>query len=347
MTQTPENRQFVEWGGGDILRRMEIAKPSAALPTYLALAFGLSWLIALPLWLGEGLRSPLLTVVSIAMMFTPALAAIVTSVVVERRRPKDIVHALGIWPLGRVWHFLGYLAVALVLPVVLCFSALVVGSWFGVYSMDLESFSGFAQVIEQQSKAKGTPLPPIPVNMLVLIQIASIPVGAFINVVPALGEELGWRGWLQPHLERYGTVPAMVLTGVIWGLWHAPVVLLGYNYPLAPNGTGLAFMVVFCVITSLIFGWLRLRTRSVWPAALAHGSLNAAAGMAVLFAKADTVVDTRSATVLGWSGWIMPLILIAVLYATKQLRPAEPAEPVDSADPEAPAPPPASAPHAR
>jgi membrane protease YdiL (CAAX protease family) len=53
-------------------------------------------------------------------------------------------------------------------------------------------------------------------------------VGAFINVIPAIGEELGWRGWLLPKRMPLGTVPALVLSGIIWGIWHAPLVLLRY-----------------------------------------------------------------------------------------------------------------------
>jgi hypothetical protein len=61
----------------------------------------------------------------------------------------------------------------------------------------------------------------------------------------------------------------------------------------------------------------------VWPAALAHAAFNAAAGSHLLFAAAGERVDTTQATVLGWSGWIVPLALVVVLLATRQFAPVE------------------------
>ena len=118
-----------------------------------------------------------------------------------------------------------------------------------------------------------------------------------------------------------GVVPALLISGVIWGLWHAPLILLGYNYPGAPGWLGLTAMVGMCIVFGAIFGWLRLRSDSVWPAALAHAAFNGAAGSYLLFAMAGETIDTTQATVLGWSGWIVPLALVVVLIATRQFAP--------------------------
>lgn len=61
----------------------------------------------------------------------------------------------------------------------------------------------------------------------------------------------------------------------------------------------------------------------MWPAALAHAAFNGAAGSHLLFARAGEHVDTTQATILGWSGWIVPLALVAVLIATGRFTPAE------------------------
>lgn len=164
---------------------------------------------------------------------------------------------------------------------------------------------------------------PLPIGTLVAVQLATIPLGALINLLPALGEELGWRGWLLPRLLPLGTVSALLVSGVIWGLWHAPLILLGYNYPEAPGWLGLVCTVVMCILVGAVFGWLRLRSGSVWPAALAHAAFNAAAGSYLLFAAAGERVDTTQATVLGWSGWIVPLALVVVLVATGRFAPRE------------------------
>lgn len=274
----------------------------------------MAWLFALPLWIGDGLSSPWFQVISIAIMFTPGIAALVVVLLVDR--PPQKLAALGMWPLSPIRRFLVYMALALVVPIVLVLAALPVGVLLGVYSVDLENFSGFQQTLE----ATGAEEIPIPLGMLVLLQLVSIPVGAVINTIPALGEELGWRGWLLPKLLSLGIVPALLISGLIWGVWHAPLVLLGYNYAATPGWLAMVTMIGMCVIIGSIFAWLRLRSGSVWPAALAHGSLNAAAGSYLLFAAAGTHIDTTHATILGWTGWIIPAALIVVLLAAGQFR---------------------------
>ena len=184
----------------------------------------------------------------------------------------------------------------------------------------------FQQLVDTQLAAVGAPPLPLPIGVLVALQFVNVLLGAFINAIPALGEELGWRGWLLPKLMPLGTVPALLLSGIIWGLWHAPLVLLvllvllGYNYPGVPGWLGLLMMVGLGILMGAIFGWLRLRSASVRPAALAHGSFNAAAGFSIIFAAAGETINPLQATILGWTGGLVPLAVVAVLVITKQFR---------------------------
>jgi uncharacterized protein len=295
---------------------MRIAlRPIAA---FLVIAFGLAWLIALPLWLGDGLASPLLTAVALATMVTPALAAVLVVRFIER--PASMARALGLRPLGRPSRLIGFLALGLVLPIALILAALVVGTAMGVYHPDLVEFSAFRELVTAQLAAAGVDTLPLPIGTLVAIQCAAVFGGAFFNMIPALGEEIGWRGWLLPRLMPLGPVVAIVVSGVIWGLWHAPLVLLGYNYPDAPGGLGVLAMMGMCTVVGGVFGWLRLRSGSVWPAALAHGSFNAAAGLSVVFSSAALPFDATTASILGWTGWILPLVVVATLVMTGQFR---------------------------
>ena len=159
-------------------------------------------------------------------------------------------------------------------------------------------------------------------QMLAAVTLVQVVVGSLINTVPAFGEEVGWRGFLFPRLqELVGPVVAVVGTGVVWGLWHAPLILLGYNYPSNPV-LGLLAMCVMTTLFGAVLGWLRQRSGSTWPAALAHGTLNAAVGsFAVVLGAAGQNVDTFSATIMGWSGWPIPLLVAVVLLWRRAFRP--------------------------
>lgn len=279
---------------------------------FLALAFALAWLVALPLWFGDGLATPWFPLVAVAVMITPAIAALVVVFFVER--PQRKAWTLGLWPLRPARRVFGYAALGIVVPIALVLIALPVGALLGVYPADFGNLSGFRQLLD--ARAAGVDELPISPGALVALQLAALPVAAFVNLLPALGEELGWRGWLLPKLMPLGPVPAILISGVVWGAWHAPLILLGYNYPDAPGWLGMTAMIVMCTLVGAVFGWLRLRSGSVWPAALAHAAFNGAAGTFLLFAQAGEPIDTTQATILGWSGWIVPLVLVVVLVAT-------------------------------
>ena len=258
---------------------------------FVVLALGLAWLVALPLWLGDGLADPAFLPVSLVMMTTPAVAALVVVFVVQR--PPHRARALGLWPLGPVRRVIGYVALGIAGTMALVLVALPVGALLGVFPADVTHFSGYRQALAAQLGAGRVPES---IGPLVAAQIALIPVGAIVGVLPALGEEIGWRGWLLPTLMRLGAVPAILLSGVVWGTWHAPVILLGYNYPAAPGWLAMSSMIAMCTVIGAVLGWLRWRSGSVWPAAFAHSAFNSSAGSFLLFARAGAPVDTTQAT---------------------------------------------------
>jgi membrane protease YdiL (CAAX protease family) len=293
----------------------------APITIFLSVSFGLSWLFVLPLWFGDGLASPIFVVFALAMMFTPAIAALVVVFFVEKHPDaRSRRHALGLGSVRPVGRFLRYLALALVVPPALVLAALVVGAAFGLYPADFVNFSGFQETVDAQLDALGQAPLPVPIVLLVAAQFVNVLIGSIVNVIPALGEELGWRGWLLPKLLPLGVVPAILISGVIWGLWHAPLILLGYNYGAVPGGLALAAMVGMTIVIGAVFSWLRIRSESVWPAALAHGAFNAAAGFSLVFVMAGETFSPLEATILGWTGWLVPLLLVTVLLATGQFR---------------------------
>ncbi|GAB3192534.1 lysostaphin resistance A-like protein [Nesterenkonia suensis] len=288
---------------------------------FLACAYGLAWLVALPLWLGDGLATPWFTLVAVAMMFTPTVAALVVVFLVEK--PQHKAHALGLVPLRPVGRFVGHLALGLTVPIVVCLAALPIGHLAGVFPADFTGLSGFAQIAEEQLAQVGVDELPMSIEALAALQVFNVLIAALIiNLLPALGEEIGWRGWMLPRLMRFGPWGAIGISGVIWGLWHAPLILLGYNYPDAPGWLGLAAMVGLCTVMGGIFGWLRLRSGSVWPTALAHSTFNAAASTYMIFIAADATFNPLHATVTGWTGWILPAVVVLLVVMTGRFAPA-------------------------
>ncbi len=287
--------------------------PWTAVIVFVAVSFALAWLVALPLWLGDGLAEPISVFLLPVMMFTPAVAALVVTFVMRVPAPGQRARFLGLWPLRPAKRVIWLMVAGWLVPPLLVGLGVLLSAALGFVQLDL-TFAAFAAELEKAVPA-GTPLPPV--QIIVFAQLAMIPVGGLFNSLFAFGEELGWRGWLLPALRPLGTWPALILSGVIWGAWHSPIILLGYNFGRT-DITGVLFMIGGCVAWGVLLGWLRLRSASVWPAVIAHGSLNAAAGMIVIFAAAQP--DLALAGPLGVAGWIVAALVVIVLVLTGQFR---------------------------
>jgi membrane protease YdiL (CAAX protease family) len=289
--------------------------PWPAVLVFFALASGLAWLVTLPLWLdGRGLANPLAAVLLPLMMFTPGIAALV-AVMVQRPRPRPAAAYLGLWPLRPLKRTIWITVFGILGSALLVIGGVFLAAALGLVQLDLVGFSGFAQVLDATS-----PVPmDVPVHLVVLLQVLTIPFAALFNGIFAFGEELGWRGWLLPSLRPLGTWPALLLTGAVWGFWHSPIILLGHNFA-QPNLLGVTMMVTGCMFYGVLIGWLRLRTASVWPAVFAHGAFNAAAGFLILVAAAGSSADPVAVGPLGWVTWIVMAAAIVVLALTGQFR---------------------------
>lgn len=112
--------------------------------------------------------------------------------------------------------------------------------------------------------------------------------GATVNALFAFGEEFGWRGYLLWELAPWGFWKASFATGALWGVWHAPVIITGYNYPSFPV-IGVVAMTVACVSFSPAYTYLVVRAKSVLAAALLHGVFNGSAGIVVAYAVTEDV----------------------------------------------------------
>lgn len=244
---------------------------------FLALAFGISWTGALVLALAGvelgSLRGTVLLVV--VYMWGPAVAAIV----VQRRRGESIRAGCGLRR-GRLrWVGLAWLA-----PV--GFLALTVGVGAALpgvsFTTDYGAFLLGLGLPEEQVAVTLAALEALPVPPVVLFVLQGLAAGATINAVAALGEELGWRGLLLRELSPLGFWRLSLLTGVVWGVWHAPIVAQGHNFPGTPLA-GIVVMTAWTVAASPLFTYLTLRARSVLAATLLHGSFNAVGGLSLVY----------------------------------------------------------------
>lgn len=165
---------------------------------------------------------------------------------------------------------------------------------------------------------EGTDLQGLTYPMLSAIQIISaVTYAPLINAVPALGEEVGWRGYMVPMLTaKLGKKPALILGGILWGVWHWPIIIgVGYNYgtgyPGAPF-TGIAMMCLFTTVVGILLSWLYEKSGSIWAPALGHGAINACASLPILFSD-----GARTQYLLGpaASGLItlVPFIIVAIV----------------------------------
>ena len=299
--------------------------PWRALALFVIVSFGLAWVVALPLWVKDASEPGyelLFTALAAAMMFTPTIGAL-SAVSIARAPRGERLRLLGMWPLRPAKRVVWFVVAALCAPPVITLATVGVAALFGWVRLDLATYSGFQELLDQQLASVGPEtaelarqsLPPI--GLLVWLQIITIPLLAPVNAVFALGEELGWRGWLLPALRPLGTWPALAVSGALWGLWHSPVILLGYNFGLL-DWRGVALMVVACVLWGALLGWTRLRTGSVWPAVFGHASLNASAGMVAMLVAAGTPLNPVLVLPLGVAGWIVIAVILVVLVLTGQ-----------------------------
>ncbi len=284
-------------------------KRNKGIIAYLLITFGMAWLLwEIPIRLGISLTNPIFQYIALPGAFSPAIAAIIVRKWVTKEGFKDA----GLNPrLNKGWK---YYLVAWLLPLVV--SAVVLGLvvFLGIATPDftLQRAAGLL--------APGTAVPAMPTFIWAILPLSLLMTALFSTFI-LWGEEFGWRGYLQIKLLGSRPLLAAVVTGVIWGVWHYPINLRGYNFPQHPI-LGLLVFPVSTVMLSIIFGWLRQKTGSVWAPSLAHAATNSVGGsLTVLLFMGEG--DLLYTSYLGLLGWIPLGALCLWLIFSGQLKPQQ------------------------
>jgi len=197
-----------------------------------------------------------------AVMWVPALATVLTIKFITREGFAITNLRFGPWK--------PYLASGLFVPA--CFAVIYGLTWLlglGQPDWRLEQFQ------ELIASTAGTDLPPMPSSALVLpvLFVVTLITAPLINGLFGFGEELGWRGYLLPKIMPLGKLKAYLLLGIIWGVWHLPLILIGFTYPGQPLLGTLAFIAVVTAFGTYM-NELTLRHRSSILAGWIHGVFN-------------------------------------------------------------------------
>ena len=265
-----------------------------------------SWVYAAIMIFGLGVKNvsdnPIkYTVLASLYMLLPLMIAVVIQKV-----DKDKLASTGLlrFKIKASWLVAWMLPVVMVL-LTLVVNALVPGCEFNT---DMSAMVPADSVTEEQREMLALFMNPAVVIMITIV--SGLLAGVTINAVFAFGEEYGWRNYLVDVLREQKFVCASILIGIVWGLWHFPLILLGHNYP-QHSVAGVFMMVVFCVLASFIETYIVIKTKSVFPAAIFHGTINAVAGLNVILIKGGN--DLLNG-MTGLSGFIVMAIVIMIVY---------------------------------
>jgi len=242
------------------------------------------------------------TIFGMCYMLLPAICAVILQLIHKEKPFRN---------LGISFRFNRWFLIAGAVPVIAAFMALGISLLFPNVSFS-STFEGvLRQIPEDQKELALEQLSRFPPAVTVLITLLqAIVAGYTINAVFALGEELGWRGYLLKALQDKKFMTVSLITGVVWGLWHFPLILIGHNYPQHPV-PGVAMMVILCILLSPVMTYIVIKSKSAVTAAFFHGTLNAIAGISVLFLVGGNDLTNG---VTGAAGFISLLLINIAFY---------------------------------
>jgi len=274
---------------------------------FIALTIFITWIVFLlipicGLTYGNGFS----VVILAAAMFVPALCNILTRLIT-----KEGFINMNLYP-----HFKGHMRDYLLVyfgPTVLLFLSGVVYFLIfpGSFDPELTALNKLVASSGNQGLTAST--------FLIVQVLIFVVIGPIVNIIPTMGEELGWRGYLLPKLRIFlSDRTALIITGAIWGIWHLPIIVMGHNYGTSYWGypwLGILSMIVFCVVLGIIEGFISIKLQSVIPAAMIHSTVNAGAALPIYLLR-GSYNTLLGPAITGFIGGL-PFIVLAVILLIK------------------------------
>lgn len=291
---------------------------------FLLLAFGIAWASALMMRYSQIAYGSDESLSIIALLYMPAPA--IAAFIVQKFFWNGSLAEFGFTLKGISWKW--FLLYNPILYLVFFLSSLltisVLGNQMHIPQFGYLDFSNdhfiefFKRTMEAQGKEAIFPFPleqlqqlHINISSFVLIIgiIAAVLAAYTINLPFTFGEELGWRGLMLKETQHLGFWKSNLFIGSIWGLWHAPIIMVGHNYPLHPH-IGIGMMVLFCVSLSFALSYIRFKTKTIWGPSAFHGMLNASGGISLLLISSSNELFGSIAGIAGISGGLLVLAYI-------------------------------------
>jgi len=242
--------------------------PQRKIGLYLAITFVVSWGVGLGFAAtGQDWGSPASQAVAMLFMMPPAFAALIVKGAMAH---DPLLEELGLKLRVSPWWLFSWLLPPLILGLTWCMGALMPGV---ETALSLDDFLAYYrdsipadQMESFEAQVRSYGMHPV-AGMLMQAMMA----GVTINAIRGLGEELGWRGLLH-HELKLGFWRKSLVTGLLWGIWYAPLVAQGYRFAEHPM-MGVPMTILWCLLAAPIFEYVRVRSRSILATGILYGTL--------------------------------------------------------------------------
>ncbi len=244
---------------------------------------GLPWLIYKFVYGGDGMDG-IYNILASYGMFTPAIAHILTRIITKEGWQNCLLGTN--FKKGWKWYFIGIISI-LVYTVIgqliifkVTFPDYTAADFFSRENIGFNLTTGYLNIVS----------------------------GSVCAFVICMGEEYGWRGYLFPKLEKVSNLPvALIVTGVVWGLWHYVNCLYLDSDMIAKY---LLSQTISTVLFNPFFVLLTKKSGSIYPASIAHAVNNASAGTLIAYSGLLDTMSEAELTKLNLDGILNPLYMI-------------------------------------